>query len=177
MRTVFTTSCVILACYLSGCIGVPGDMNDNAMNDNGANDNGDARPTTFAATLTGGAQVPAIESDASGSATFDVDETTGIISYRIDVANGTGIVQAHIHIGASDENGPVVAFLFGAADPAVDVDGELIEGSLTADDLINDLDGAPLSDLVDALIAGNAYVNVHSEANASGEVRGQIAAN
>jgi CHRD domain len=73
------------------------------------------------------------------------------------------VVAAHIHIGGVGVNGPIVAFLFGPAPAAGGrVNGVLATGTITAADLINVLAGHPLSDLVDEIESGNAYVNVHT---------------
>jgi hypothetical protein len=64
-------------------------------------------------------------------------------------------------------------------------DGVLAEGTITAADLVNNLAGHPLSDLVDAIRAGNTYVNIHTNDGMApintgpgdfpgGEVRGQL---
>ena len=135
---------------------------------------GTAEARRFTATLSGDNEVPAVDSDATGTATLELNEDETELTYTVNVAGGEGITQAHIHVGAADANGPIVVFLFGFLDPGIDVDGELASGTLTGDDLINDLEGMPLSALVDELRAGNAYVNVHSEANPPGEIRGQI---
>ncbi len=64
-------------------------------------------------------------------------------------------------------------------------DGILATGTFTADDLVGVLDGGTLADLLDAIDAGIAYVNVHTDdgiapANTGpgdfpgGEIRGQL---
>ncbi len=65
------------------------------------------------------------------------------------------------------------------------MDGVLAEGTITAANLVGPLAGHPLSDLVAAIQAGNAYVNIHTNdgvapANTGpgdfpgGEIRGQL---
>jgi hypothetical protein len=56
-------------------------------------------------------------------------------------------------------------------------DGVYVEGTITASNLVGPLAGQPLSALLDAMRAGNTYVNVHTSANAGGEIRGQIRVN
>lgn len=80
-----------------------------------------------------------------------------------------GITQAHIHVGPADGNGPAAVFLFGPADPGSD--GLDFSDTVTAASLLGDFTAASV---VEAIMAGNAYVNVHTEANPPGEVRGQI---
>ena len=54
------------------------------------------------------------------------------------------------------------------------VNGNLAIGTLTAADLIGPLSGLTLSDLLAEIEAGNTYVNVHTQAHPTGEIRGQI---
>ena len=125
--------------------------------------------STFSATLSGDAEVPAVTTDASGSFTATIAD--GALDFSL-TSDATGITASHIHLGGPDENGGVVAFLFGPADPAVD--GVEATGTITVDDLLDPLAG-DWDGFVAALNDGTAYVNVHTEANPPGEVRGQIA--
>ena len=88
------------------------------------------------ATLSGSAEVPSLETTASGEFTGTL--SGGTLSFRL-TSDAVGITQAHIHLGAVDANGGVVAFLFGPADPAVDsID---VSGTITAADLIGAVEG------------------------------------
>ena len=80
---------------------------------------------------------------------------------------------AHIHCAPEGENGPVATFLAGAFPGGLDGKVE-IEATLTDANIINPACGSTLAELVQAMEAGNTYVNVHSAANPGGEVRGQI---
>lgn len=124
------------------------------------------------AELSGRNEVPPVQTGATGQARFNLSEES--IEYRLFVHNIENVTQAHIHLGSADENGPVVAFLFGFVDGGVTVDGLLATGTITADDLIGPFEGEPLSALIEAIQSGNAYVNVHTVANPPGEIRGQI---
>ena len=109
------------------------------------------------------------------------DEIRYTLSYRGPFdANPAGgkVTQAHIHMAAIGANGPVVAWLYPSAPPPVQLPGRtqgtLSEGSITAASLVGPLQGMTLADLVAAINAGNAYVNVHTTGIPGGEVRGQI---
>lgn len=135
-------------------------------------------PQQFSAQLSGDNEVPPVDTDASGAATFTLEqhEDGPDLHYELTVSgpwNGC-VTQAHIHVGGPDENGPVVAFLFETADPLVDAEGTLSEGILTADDLVGPLEDADFSALATELQAGNTYVNVHTTEHPAGEIRGQI---
>ena len=127
----------------------------------------------FLAGLTGGAEVPPVRTPAGGIAGFTPSPDGESMSYRIIVQNLTDAVAAHIHYGGPEENGPVVATLFDDRAQGR-TDGLLVEGTLTAADLVGPLAGRPLQALVDDLRVGNAYVNVHTAQNPAGEIRGQL---
>jgi hypothetical protein len=109
-----------------------------------------------------------------------------VLYYKLIVANIDNVVASHLHIGPAGQNGSVVAFLFGSVPPGGGrFDGVLATGSITAANLVGPLAGQPLSALIDAIEAGNAYVNVHTNDGVDptntgpgdfpgGEIRGQI---
>jgi hypothetical protein len=145
-----------------------------------------ADDSTYTAPLSAAQEVPANPSLARGQAIFHVSSDGSEIEYRLIVANLENPVAAHIHVGMSGQNGPVVAFLYGPAVPgAGKTSGVIATGTITASDLVGPLAGAPLSSLIDAIESGNAYVNVHTNDGVmpvtnepgdipGGEIRGQI---
>jgi len=136
--------------------------------------------------LNGGEEVPARDTKARGNALFEVSDDGLSMTYKLIVANIDNIVQAHIHIAPAGVNGSIVLFLHELVPPGGGTSNGLIrQGTVTRADLIGPLAGHPLSDLVEAMSAGNAYVNVHTNdgvapANTGpgdfpgGEIRGQI---
>jgi hypothetical protein len=136
--------------------------------------------------LSGSEEVPARATRARGTAILHLSEDGTSLEYELIVANITNVVQSHIHVGPADMNGPVVAFLYGlVAAGGGRVDGVLAEGTITAANLVGPLAGASIEDLMDEILAGNAYVNVHTNDGVAptntgpgdfpgGEVRGQI---
>ena len=120
----------------------------------------------FSADLSGSEEVPAVESDAKGVATF----ANGSLEFLVVTMGLENVTQSHIHVGDAGENGPVAAFLFGPS-PGTTQDGILAEG-IHEDD--SDLVVGTLDDLIDVLRGGYAYVNVHTTGVPSGEIRGQI---
>ncbi len=140
----------------------------------------------FVAHLTGGDEVPLRDTLATGQAFFQVSKDGSEIRYRLIVANIDNVVASHIHVGPAGMNGSVVAFLFGSVAPGGGrTDGVLAEGTITAANLVGPLAGHPLSDLIAAMEADGAYVNVHTNDGIAppntgpgdfpgGEIRGQI---
>ena len=72
-------------------------------------------------------------------------------------------MMAHIHQGKAGENGQPVDCVIHW------------KGKDNIGDLQGPLNGKQLSDLAKVLEDGNAYVNVHTQQNQNGEIRGQIA--
>jgi hypothetical protein len=130
----------------------------------------------FDAILTSAAEVPPVQSSASGFAELEVEEGSDNMEYDIIAINIDRVTQAHIHQGSSSEAGPVVATLFNASTPTGPTSGELTDGFITSANLEGPLQGKQLSDLIALMQNGQAYVNVHTEQNPEGEIRGTIVA-
>ena len=137
-----------------------------------------AASATFTAQLAGANEVPAVETAARGVATFKLSNDGSELTYRLNVANIENVLMAHIHLAAVGENGPVVAWLYPEGPPpeliAGRTQGTLATGTITSADLVGPLAGMTLADLLAAMEAGGAYVNVHTTQNPGGEIRGQI---
>ena len=145
-----------------------------------------AADSTLLAHLSGDDEVPANASLAVGNAVFHVNDDESALDYKLIVANIENVVAAHIHLGAEGANGPVVAFLYGPAAPGGGrTQGPIGVGTITAANLVGPLAGQSLSTLIDAIEAGNAYVNVHTNDGdpttpagpgdlPAGEIRGQL---
>ena len=105
--------------------------------------------------LTGAEEVPPAKTDAKGSGTFRVVED-GTITGSVTTEGLKG-TMAHIHQGAKGQNGPVIVPLTKNGDTYTVPDGK----KLTQAQL-------------EALKAGNLYVNVHSDRYKGGEIRAQL---
>ena len=105
--------------------------------------------------LTPAEEVPPAKSAAKGSGSFRVAED-GTISGSVTTEGVQGMM-AHIHQGAKGQNGPVIVPLTKSGDTYTVPDGR----KLTQPQM-------------DALKAGNLYVNVHSPQYKGGEVRAQL---
>jgi hypothetical protein len=128
----------------------------------------------FDAILTSAAEVPPVQSSAAGFAELETEEGSDNMEYGIIVMNADKVTKAHIHQGSSSEAGPVVATLFNPSTPTGPTTGDLTAGSITSANLEGPLQGKQLSDLLALMQNGQAYVNVHTEQNPDGEIRGTI---
>lgn len=137
-----------------------------------------AHKPDFVAHLTGGEQVPAVTTGASGTASFWLNPDGSELRYELSVANIDDVTMAHLHLGAMGENGPPVVWLYPSAPPPKEIpgpsNGVLSQGSIKADNLVGPLAGKSVGDLVDAIKANKIYVNVHTTAHPAGEIRGQV---
>jgi CHRD domain len=118
-----------------------------------------ATSITVGTTLDAAQEVPAPSGNVAGArGTFTARVTRSTMTWRLNFAEMTGPVgAAHVHTGARGVAGPVsVPLCSPCSSPA----------SGTAD-----IDASVLS----AIQTGRAYTNLHTAANAAGEIRGQLA--
>lgn len=116
-----------------------------------------AESAAFMADLKGASEVPPNTSRASGAATATYDTATKKLSWKVNFKDLSGpATGAHFH-GPADatKNADVAVAIPGTASP--------MEGSATLTD-------AQAADLME----GKWYVNVHTDANKDGEIRGQV---
>lgn len=135
---------------------------------------------TFIAVLRGANEQPTVMTRALGLAVFNLNADGTELSYAVFVANIDNVTMAHIHLGSltTPNNGPIVAWLYPSAPPAVlkpgITFGILASGTITQANLVGPLTGQPLSALVDDFMMNDAYVQVHTLAYPAGEIRGEI---
>ena len=118
---------------------------------------GSSNTATFTGTLNGASEVPPNMTAGSGTAQATLDKNTNLLKYPITYTAPTGpATAAHFHGPATaGANAGVVVPFASAANP--------IEGQIT-------ITPAQAADL----LAGKWYANVHTAANAAGEIRGQM---
>jgi len=121
-----------------------------------------AQQQSIIAKLTGKNEVPPVNTQATGTAQFQLSSDGKELNYDLSAINLNGFMMAHIHQGKAGENGQPVAPL------------QMGKGKVTSSDLQGSLAGKQISDLVDIIKNGQAYVNVHTNQNQNGEIRGQI---
>jgi hypothetical protein len=133
-----------------------------------------AQTYTFTADLNGGNEVPPITTGAGGTATITLNVTAGTVAWAIDVYNlPSGVTAGHIHAGSDNVAGPVVINF----NPTQNLSNDFrISGSAN----LSELTARPaqginsVQDLVQMMLNEDCYVNVHSQANPGGEIRGQL---
>ena len=134
----------------------------------------------FSATpLNGDEEVPPVHTAVTGASSFVTNEYRTEITFSVTVddnGEGAGILGgagAHIHCGKAGDNGPVAVILAGTIEAGLG--GTVVLGGTLSDANVIPTDcGSTIKELVDSMIAQGTYVNIHSVANPSGEVRGQI---
>jgi len=141
-----------------------------------------ATATNPTAHLSGGDEVPPTGSAGVGQAVFHLSADGSTVTFRVQIANIENTIMSHIHLAAPGVSGPIVVWLRPGAPPPPPAvpgrfDGVYVTGTFTAADLRGALAGQPLLSLLDAMRAGNTYVNVHTSQFPGGEIRGQIRVN
>lgn len=132
-------------------------------------------PQVFAA-LRGTQERPTqVATAATGAAT--VTQNTNSLRVDINTSNLVGVTAVDIHAGKPGTNGPVIFTLYTASGSSSFPSS--FHKDLTAADL-QAQSGAGIttfSDAVNAIVvAGNTYINISTQSNPTGELRGQIGA-
>lgn len=134
----------------------------------------------YHARLSSDQEVPpvAVPSAARGNMHLLLSRDGQTLYYRLTVHRIENVTMAHIHIAPQGAAGPIVVWLRPSGPPAQLIpgpfNGVLAQGTITAANLVGPLAGMPLSALVAKLDSGEAYVNVHTQRNPPGEIRGQL---
>lgn len=135
-----------------------------------------ANAVNFHVELSGDNEVPPVVTDTTGTAILHVNRDLTEITVKLDIRDAEdvlGAAGAHFHCAPAGVNGGVVVFLAGAFTPGFDGDVQL-RATLNDESIINDACGANIAELVDSMLDGNVYINVHSTGVPGGVIRGQI---
>jgi Ca2+/Na+ antiporter len=127
-----------------------------------------AQEQKFSASLSGSQEVPPNTSTAKGWAWLKPMGDT--VWYKVNATGIDKVTMAHIHNAKAGENGDPIAMLQIAKSSGP----TLAQGNITGSDLMGSLAGKSIADLVAKMQSGETYVNVHTDANPNGEIRGQI---
>jgi hypothetical protein len=145
----------------------------------------------FFSELNGAQEVPSVTTAGEGkiTATLRTDGILGqVIDYTLTYSGLADVTQAHIHNGAVGVNGPVNVFLCTTAQggtppvgaqipPVCPATAGTVSGTLSAADFISTELVTTFAELVAEIQAGGTYANVHTAANPTGEIRGQVGRN
>lgn len=120
-----------------------------------------AAPMKFKVQLSGAQQVPPVTTAGTGSADITYDPATHAISWTVTYSGLSGTAtMAHFHgPAAAGANGPVLVWLSKQGAPAASP----FSGQATL---------TPAQET--ELTTGQVYINVHTAAHPSGEIRGQV---
>ncbi|WP_408009262.1 CHRD domain-containing protein [Pseudalkalibacillus sp. A8] len=131
--------------------------------------------------LSGNNQVPVVDTDAFGVAKLVANSDKTKIRFIFKVDDIHNFVQAHIHFGAIGQNGQAAVFLKGdelssfEEQSSTGIQKGLIVGIITDKNIISNDEGIDnVSDLILLMDEGLTYINVYTEQNPEGEIRGQI---
>jgi len=118
-----------------------------------------ASTATFKATLTVGQVTPPVKGTKAGaSGTFKATLKGTVLKWTLTYTHLTGpAFAAHIHLGARGKNGIAVISLCGPCRSPMSGTANSVTDDVTA-----------------LMLKGGAYVNVHTQKNAEGEIRGEI---
>jgi hypothetical protein len=140
---------------------------------------GDSGKSHFKAGMGGYQEIATISTAGNGSfeARLDGDAIDYTLTYS-DLEGGT-VLFAHIHLGARDTNGGVIAFLCGGGGkPPCPPAPATVTGTITAANIggpaAQGIAAGEFDEAVRAVRAGMVYANVHTTFWPGGEIRGQV---
>src|SRR3954467_15320881 len=153
-----------------------------------------ANAENIQARLIGYQEVPSVSTPASGEFKAHISRDDGLIEYELSYSGLVGTVQqSHIHFGQRSVNGSIVIWLcqttttpapaaVAGLTPFCPPSGT-VTGQITAANVIaagttsQQITAGELAEVIAAIRAGVAYVNVHATPlNPGGEIRGQLRA-
>ena len=120
-----------------------------------------AAPVSFKVDMSGAQQVPPVQTAATGTADLTYDPATRVLTWNVTYSGLSGpATMAHFHGPAMrGKNGPPVIWLSEKGAPV----SNPIKGQATL-----------TPEQAQQMSAGEWYINVHTQANPSGEIRGQV---
>lgn len=127
----------------------------------------------FSANLEGAQENPPVTTTARGTGTFMLNNAGTELTYDVTGAGfGSRVTNGHFHNAATGANGPVVRNFNYLATASGGLAATAIGVWKSTDT------NQPLTPtLLNELLNGNIYANLHTSANAGGEIRGQLKLN
>jgi hypothetical protein len=120
-----------------------------------------AAPVSFKVDMNGAQQVPPVQTGATGTADLTYDPATRVLTWSVTYSGLSGpATMAHLHGPAMQgKNAPPVVWLSEKGAPV----SNPIKGQATL-----------TPEQAQQMIGGEWYINVHTQANPGGEIRGQV---
>lgn len=124
-----------------------------------------------------------VATNTSAQVLVEFSRNLASFNFVLNVRNGRGVTQAHLHCGRPGENGPIVVFLSAMNANGEDVNGPFGRGRRANENIeasaaeCEALIGHPVRNIASLAFAahqGLIYANVHTIDNPAGEVRGQL---
>jgi hypothetical protein len=151
-------------------------------------DHGRGRHRHFSAILSSFNEVPTLSVPASrGSFRAHLDEAGDALQYSLSYSGlSAPVIMAHIHIGRSRINGPIMVWLCQTATnvdptglaPTCPATEGTVEGTITAANIVtagtSGVAAGEFDEFLLALRKDAGYANVHTTAFTGGEIRGQV---
>ena len=139
------------------------------------------------ASLIGYQEVPSVSTGAMAEFEARVSGDGQSVDYTLAYEGlQADVLMSHIHFAQKGVNGPIIVWLCGTATNPGPTGTQtcpgrsgIVRGTFTAANVLaspttQQLGAGELSELIAAMRAGAAYVNVHSTVSPGGEIRGQI---
>ena len=178
--------CVVVSLAMASCAGMSKSSDSSASGTSSTSASGTSRST---GSMSSGMSGMAVEvkldsthevpppnvgsSSPTGTASFTPSGNS--ISYKLTASGlSSPVTTAHIHVGPPGKAGPVIVPL--TISQGSDPGSATGEGSFDESAIKATPDGNKMSwnDLVSGLSNGSLYVNIHTQNNKPGEIRGQI---
>jgi len=119
-----------------------------------------AAAENFQVQLTGAQQVPAVETNGMATADLTYDPATRMLSWSVSYSGlSSDVTMAHFHVGAEGKNGKPVLWLTKQGSP--------VSSPITGKAKLTPAQAKQF-------MAGEWYINVHTQSHPAGEVRGQV---
>jgi CHRD domain len=146
-----------------------------------------AHAEAIQATLTGYEEVPSVSTVGSGEFRGFISRDEDAIDFELTYRGiQAPVTQAHIHVGQFSVNGSIVIWFCRTTQPDAPAGtpqctspsgtftGTVTAANVVAGSTTQQLGAGELDEVIAAIRAGTAYVNVHSTVSPGGEIRGQI---
>lgn len=147
-------------------------------------------PSLLEAHLRGFQEVPVVSTVATGEFRGVIDPTNSSIIFDLSYTGIQGkVTQAHIHVGQRSVNGGIVIWFCQtttnpgpAGTPTCTEGSGHFTGTITSANVVaptgantsQQIGNGDFDKVLEAIRAGKAYANVHSDLSPGGEIRGQI---